>query len=203
MKPDNAVIYFTVCSGTGYGIIVSLLSIMFNNEINIEFHIKFFIACLSFFLIISGLLASTIHLGHPKRAWSALSHWRSSWLSREGVAAIFTFIPLSVFFVSWIFTSNKILIYNFLIMSSFFSLITVFCTAKIYSSLKAIPAWNSPLVPIIYILNSLVLGSIITFTIFFYFEIKIKSLSNSIIIISLTTLCLKLLYWKLISKEKK
>ena len=76
------------------------------------------------------------------------------------------------------------------------------CFRSHSSSLKAIPAWNSPLVPIIYILNSLVLGSIITFTIFFYFEIKIKSLSNSIIIISLTTLCLKLLYWKLISKEK-
>ena len=35
-----------------------------------------------------GLSFSLMHLGHPERAWMALSQWRSSWLSREGVAAV-------------------------------------------------------------------------------------------------------------------
>ena len=39
-------------------------------------------------LISGGLLSSTLHLGNPQRAWRALSQWRSSWLSREGVMAI-------------------------------------------------------------------------------------------------------------------
>ena len=41
-----------------------------------------------------GLLSSTIHLGHPERAWRAYSQWKSSWLSREGVLATATYIPL-------------------------------------------------------------------------------------------------------------
>ena len=85
MKPDITVIYFTVCSGTGYGIIISLLTIFFNNEINAGLNIKIIFGCLSFFLIFSGLVSSTLHLGHPERAWRALSQWKSSWLSREGV----------------------------------------------------------------------------------------------------------------------
>jgi len=47
------------------------------------------------------------------------------------------------------------------------------------------------------------LGSIITFTIFFYFNIKINFLSNIIVILSLTTLFLKILYWYSISKDSK
>ena len=200
MKPDKAVIYFTVSSGTGYGIIISLLTLFFNNEININFNIKLLIASFSLFLIVSGLLASTIHLGHPERAWRALSQWKSSWLSREGVAAIITFFPLNLFFVFWLFTSQSKIIYFLLILSSLLSLITVFCTAKIYSSLKTIPAWNNPFVTLIYILNSLVLGSIFTFTILFFFNVKINILSNLIVVLSSTTLIMKLLYWYSIKK---
>src|SRR5215211_2571124 len=29
-----------------------------------------------------------LHLGRPERAWRAFSQWRTSWLSREGVAAL-------------------------------------------------------------------------------------------------------------------
>ena len=42
-------------------------------------------ALLALALCAAGLLASTFHLGHPERAWRAVSQWRSSWLSREGV----------------------------------------------------------------------------------------------------------------------
>ncbi len=49
---------------------------------------------LALVLIGGGLLSSTLHLGNPQRAWRALSQWRSSWLSREGVMAMLTFVPL-------------------------------------------------------------------------------------------------------------
>ena len=48
---------------------------------------------------------------------------------------------------------------------------------------------------IICILNFLILFSIITFTILFYFQITINFLSSFIGLISITTLFLKLLYW--------
>jgi len=203
MKPDRAVIYFTVCSGTGYGMIISLLFLIFNNELYIDFNSKIVISALSFFLISSGLIASTIHLGHPIRAWRALSQWRSSWLSREGVAAILTFAPLTLFYFFWIFNNKPELIFIFLSISSFLSIITVFCTAKIYSSLKSIPSWHNPLVPIIYILNSLVLGLIINFTILFNFGIKINIIANLILILCLVTLLIKLLYWYSIRKPAR
>ena len=55
----------------------------------------------------------------------------------------------------------------------------------------------------IYILNFLILGSIITFTILFYFQITVNYLTSFIIIISITTLLLKLLYWYLIRRPSK
>src|SRR3546814_18481876 len=45
-------------------------------------------------LVVLGLLSSTLHLGRPERAWRAFSQWRSSWLSREGVAAVAPFLPV-------------------------------------------------------------------------------------------------------------
>ena len=54
---------------------------------------------------------------------------------------------------------------------------------------------NNLLKTIIYILNFLVLFSIITFTILFYFQITNNFLSSFIIIICITTLLLKLSYW--------
>ena len=41
--------------------------------------------------------------GHPERAWRALSQWRTSWLSREGVVSVFTYIPAGLFGVGWIY----------------------------------------------------------------------------------------------------
>ena len=64
-------------------------------------------------------------------------------------------------------------------------------------------AWHNPLVPIIYILNFLVLGSIITFAVLFHYNTKIVLLSNFIIIISMTALFFKLLYWYSIKKPAK
>jgi DMSO reductase anchor subunit len=47
-------------------------------------------------LLLAGLAASVLHLGHKMRAWRAVLMWRTSWMSREvivmpayiGVAAL-------------------------------------------------------------------------------------------------------------------
>ena len=54
-------------------------------------------------LITAGLLSSTAHLGRPERAWRAFSQWRTSWLSREGVAAVFTYVPAGLFALGALF----------------------------------------------------------------------------------------------------
>jgi DMSO reductase anchor subunit len=82
-----------------------------------------------------------LHLGQPQRAWRALSQWRSSWLSREGVASLATFVPVAILFV---------LVWNGNGQSRFvaalvavLSAVTVVCTSGIYTSLKTIRAWSN------------------------------------------------------------
>jgi len=50
-----------------------------------------------------GIASSVFHLGRPERAWRAFSQWRSSWLSREGVMSVMTFVPAAIFAIGWIF----------------------------------------------------------------------------------------------------
>ena len=66
-----------------------------------------------------------------------------------------------------------------------------------FANLKKI---NSPLTLIIFILNFIILGSIFSYTIMFCFGEKNIFLSNLIVIFSLITFSLKLLYWYSIKK---
>jgi len=52
----------------------------------------------------------------------------------------------------------------------------------------------------IYILNIVILLSFIIFIILFYFEVKINFISNFLLLISISTLCFKILYWHLIKR---
>ncbi len=107
-----------------------------------------------------GLLSSTFHLGHPERAWRAFSQWRSSWLSREGVAAIATYPVALAFAAVW---SGLVPAPQWIaplgILTAIMCAITVFCTAKIYSTLKTIRAWNLPLTVPVYLAFALATGA--------------------------------------------
>ena len=88
MHPAASVILFTVTSGMGYGLL-ALLAVLGSLGVlppDPGLGLAGFGTALA--LITAGLLASIFHLGHPERAWRALSQWRTSWLSREGVLAI-------------------------------------------------------------------------------------------------------------------
>ena len=103
MHPALSVIVFSTASGAGYGLL-ALLGILAPLDVVPEDRTFGFIAlALALAAITGGLLASLFHLGHRERAWRALSQWRSSWLSREGVAAIATYVPAGAFGILWIF----------------------------------------------------------------------------------------------------
>ncbi len=110
-------------------------------------------------LITIGLLSSTFHLGHPERAWRAFSQWRSSWLSREGVAAVVTYVPALLFGAVWLGIIHAPAAIGPLgLITVVMCAVTVFCTAKIYSSLTTIRAWNHPLTVPVYLAFSLASG---------------------------------------------
>lgn len=100
---------------------------------------------LAFGLVTAGLLSSLLHLGHPERAWRALSQWRSSWLSREGVAAVATYVPAGLYAGGWILIGRNGGAVGLLgLLAAAGAAATIYCTAMIYASLRTVPRWYSP-----------------------------------------------------------
>src|SRR4029078_11734102 len=93
MHPAYSVIVFTTASGAGYGLLIWLAVGAALNLVPRDPMLGLFGLGLALALVTAGLLPSMLHLGRPERAWRSLSQWRSSWLSREGLAAIVTYLP--------------------------------------------------------------------------------------------------------------
>lgn len=152
MHPAFSIILFTTLSGLGYGL-AAMLGLGLLDPQAIPTKIAHLLALA---LIAGGLLSSTLHLGNPQRAWRALSQWRTSWLSREGVLAILTFVPLTVNAFLCIFYGRQLLFVG--LAGSLLCVATVYCTAMIYASLRSVQAWNTKLTPACYLLLSLTGG---------------------------------------------
>ncbi len=155
MHPAFSVIFFTTASGAGYGL-VALTGFWFAlGRLPAGTWFAFWSLGLGTTLITAGLLASTFHLGHPERAWRAVSQIRSSWLSREGVAALATYVPLAVFGLAWVIAGKVTAIASLAaVATAIMAMITVWCTAMIYRSLKPIRQWcNGHVVPVYLVLS--------------------------------------------------
>ena len=158
MHPALSVIVFTVLSGAGYGL-AAVLGLGLLDPSAVATKIAHLLALA---MIGGGLISSTFHLGNPQRAWRAFSQWRSSWLSREGVMAIATFVPLTLSAAYSLFWDG----YNPVLglIGAVFSAGTVYCTAMIYASLKTVDAWHTRRTPLCYLLfaaaGGLVLASL-------------------------------------------
>jgi DMSO reductase anchor subunit len=187
MHPALSVIFFSTLSGAGYGLwfcwAISLLG--HNRDFGIKDYLTLSIGAV---FVIVGLLSATLHLGRKQRAWRAFSQWRSAWLSREGVAAILCFIPtgLLVFF-----PIHGIMQETLAIALMTFSMITVFCTAKIYHCLKTIPAWQHKTVLPIYLLTSIYTGGLWLASIF-----AVWAFAPVLSLFALILLWLMNRYWK-------
>lgn len=139
MHPALSVIVFTTVSGLGYGL-AFVLGLGLLDAAAWPTRIAHVLALA---MISAGLLSSTLHLGNPQRAWRAFSQWRSSWLSREGVLAVATFLPLTV--GAWMSVIEGRYLPLWGVLGAAGSLATVFSTAMIYTSLKSVQAWHTPL----------------------------------------------------------
>ena len=199
MHPSKSIIFFTVMSGTGYGIIICLSYFELITEINFQYSFKLSIIIISFLFISLGLLSSTLHLGHPERAWRSFSQWRSSWLSREGLAAIITYIPLMFFYLLWYL---DISLYKYLLVtSSILCLVTIYCTGQMYATLKTIPAWNNILITPIYLINAISMGALCIYCLTRFYETEVSQLYELTLISLTLCLFLKLIYWFYISTK--
>ena len=141
MHPALSVILFTSASGGGYAML-ALLGLFGASGVLAADPLSGWVAFLwSLGMVTFGLVSSTLHLGRPERAWRAFSQWRSSWLSREGVLAVFTFLPAGLYAIGWLFVGE---IWRWAgALLSLGAVATVCATAMIYASLKPIRAWHN------------------------------------------------------------
>ena len=197
MNPAYSVILFTTASGAGYGLLALLGLVGFNHGLVSNFAFGLVAVVVALGLITVGLLSSTFHLGHPERAWRAFSQWKSSWLSREGVASVVTYLPAVLFGATWLdIVHAPALIGPLGIVTAIMCSITVFCTAKIYSTLKTIRAWNHPLVVPVYLAFAVASGGALLTaiaTIFGRFQIFQIVLTIAALLV---LIAMKFFYWR-------
>lgn len=145
MTPASSVLLLTTLTGFGYGLLawtglLAAFDLLPPAPLFVPVTVVIALAFSS-----AGLMASTLHLGHPERAWRAFTQWRSSWLSREGVASLITFPPGVVFAALWwALGPYEIATRALGLVAACLALVTVGCTAMIYASLKPIRQWHNP-----------------------------------------------------------
>jgi DMSO reductase anchor subunit len=169
MHPAFSVIFFTTLSGAGYGVL-ALIGVLLTGaplgrlvdggelgakQLVLLAALAAVLLVLAMAMVTIGLLSSTFHLGKPMRAWRAFSQWRTSWLSREGVLALATYVPtVALLALALAVMLGDQASRNILatvapalgIAAAVLAALTVACTAMIYASLVPIPAWRHGLV---------------------------------------------------------
>ncbi len=204
MHPAYSVILFTTASGAGYGLLalLGLAGASHGPASSLSFALT--ASFIALVLITIGLLSSMLHLGRPERAWRAFSQWRSSWLSREGVASVVTYAPALAFTAVWPgLIDVPLLIAPLGFITAVMCVVTVYCTAKIYSTLPTIRAWAQPLTAPVYLAFSLATGaSLMTaiaavFNRFQYFQVIVTI--AALILLGV----LKFFYWRAIDGAEK
>lgn len=230
MRPTFSIILFTVLSGIGYGLwfLIGLgLAVYWpvcgprtpadGSSITLALcgypGVAQFGLVTGFVLVSAGLLSSVGHLGQPRRAWRALSQWRSSWLSREGVASIATYAPVAALIVMHVWTAFDATKFSLSILEwmhplgaalAVGSFATVFCTGQIYASLKPIRAWHNRYTVTGYLLLGLYGGALLFWAMatlpWAGFGRERSAFLAALIALAALCAVLKILYWRYIDR---
>jgi sulfite dehydrogenase (quinone) subunit SoeC len=162
MKPAFSVIFFTVASGAGLGLMVWLLvTSMMPHHIRMPQSTFVVGMCVAALLITAGLCLSSLHLANRKNAIYALSRFKTSWLSREGVFAIALY-PVAAIYISLLYSNAEPAMLKLIAcVLILLALVILLCTGMIYACLKTIPRWNTWLTPTKYVLFGLMSGAVL------------------------------------------
>ena len=177
MHPAFSVIFLTTLIGVGQGLFLALVTGQSYAVIELlppqesGFYVMGTLLALAFLL--AGLGASVFHLGKPSyiytRAWRAASQWRTSWLSREIIMlpVVMTLVGLYglLHLLGWdLKLFNVEVDGQMTLLVGTLATIAVFIlflsTGMIYSSIKFLQEWASPLT----VINYTLLGSASGFT---------------------------------------
>lgn len=203
MDPAYSVILFTSSSGAGYGLIAWLALARLTSLWHIS-PVTALIACLvALVLITVGLLSSTFHLGHPERAWRALSQWKTSWLSREGIFALLTYPAALIFTAGWIRPEvPPVLMTAAAAATLVLAIITVISTGMIYASLKTIPRWHNSWVVPVYVALAIASGGLLFTLVLAVSKSASQKSLIAVLAVLLVSWMIKWLYWRFIDRQQ-
>lgn len=145
MHPATSVIIFNTFSGLGFGLLFWLgLGAVVPTGMG-----AFIWFAIAYLFAVGGLIASTFHLGHPERAIKAFSQWKTSWLSREGICAVFALVIMAIYGAGLVFAGGRLAFTG--LIGGIASLGVVFTTSMIYAQMKTVPRWRHWTTPAMYI----------------------------------------------------
>ncbi len=204
MHPAYSVIFFTTASGAGYGLLIWLALASLYDMTPVDPFIGFFGFGLALLLVTGGLLSSTAHLGRPERAWRAFSQWRTSWLSREGVLAVATYVPAIVMAFGWFFLEDTGGVFAWAAALTIpLALATVYATGKIYGTLTTIRQWHQPLTVPMYMVLSLASGAVLMALLLALFDDEEVGPAALALVLLVVGAVMKWLYWRRIDEEAR
>lgn len=203
MTPASSVLLLTTLTGFGYGLI-AWLGILAAASLLPQAPLFVPVAAiLGLGLASAGLTASTLHLGHPERAWRALSQWRSSWLSREGVAALGVFPPTIAFAAFWWMLGPGAVVTRAAgLLAAMLGLATVGCTAMIYASLKPVRHWHNPHTMPDYLIFAVFSGALLLTAVWALWFGAARGLAVGALIATLGAGAAKFAYWHFVDTQK-
>ena len=156
MHPAPSVILFTTFSGIGFGML-AWLGLGVPAVGGLHAAVLFATAGI---LAAGGLCASAFHLGRPERALKAFSQWRSSWLSREAWVSVMALPVMGLYAAGVVFLDVRIDALGF--AGAALSVATIVTTSMIYTQLRTVPRWHSPLTPPHFLAYALAGGALLT-----------------------------------------
>jgi len=152
LKPALSIIFFTVSSGAGLGLIALLaLADLLLHGGGLSRNQLLLGAGLALVMVAAGLAASFLHLANPGNAWRAFARFRTSWLSREAVFAVMFMIAACTWMASVAWRPNPLRPWAAIAVVAL-AWAVLYCTAMIYASLKPIRQWHTRLTPLNYLL---------------------------------------------------
>lgn len=127
------------------------------------FHLPLFTVFLSLGLVVLGGVVLLSELGRPSRAWRAIVRLRSSWISR-GVLFVSVFVVAAALYVAPAFSVFSWLPWNVAnpagrtlsFIAGLSALLITLYPGFVLSASRSIPFWNTPLLPFLFLTQSIV-----------------------------------------------
>ncbi|TMG86212.1 MAG: DMSO reductase [Betaproteobacteria bacterium] len=201
MKPALSIIFFTVSSGAGLGLLALIALADLAAPGSLPPHALWRGALLGLVLLAAGLASSVLHLANPANAWRSFSRFRTSWLSREAVFAAGLF-PIATLYIVFLANGSAGASRASLALATvLIAWAVLVCTAMIYASLKPIRQWHTRWTPVNYVLLGHWSGALLLVAIASAYGMASRPLLMLAGGLGVASLAAKLAYWYTIAKS--